>query len=124
MLMAGSTSSRTTITAIISSDVNHEFMAVAAVGEDDFVWCPACDYAANTEAARRGTGGSASGSSSGADKVAVATPDLASIEEVATFLKVEPSAVLKSLAFVVRRQDDTEETGIAVIAGDLSLIHI
>src|SRR6476661_5606350 len=37
----------------IGGDVNHEFMAVAAVGEDDFVWCKACDYAANVEAARR-----------------------------------------------------------------------
>src|SRR6476661_3477172 len=37
----------------IGGDVSREFMAVAAVGEDDFVWCPACDYAANVEAARR-----------------------------------------------------------------------
>src|SRR6185295_12739107 len=37
----------------IGGDVNHEFMAVAAVGEDDFVWCPSCEYAANVEAARR-----------------------------------------------------------------------
>src|SRR5262249_51751605 len=37
----------------IGGDVNHEFMAVAAVGEDDFVWCTNCDYAANVEAARR-----------------------------------------------------------------------
>src|SRR5436190_13114231 len=32
---------------------SREFMAVAAVGEDDFVWCTNCDYAANVEAARR-----------------------------------------------------------------------
>ena len=37
----------------IGGDVNHEFMAVAAVGEDDFVWCTNCDYAANVEVARR-----------------------------------------------------------------------
>ena len=37
----------------IGGDVSREFMAVASVGEDDFVWCPACDYAANVEAARR-----------------------------------------------------------------------
>ena len=36
----------------IGGDVNHEFMAVAAVGEDDFVWCRSCDYAANVEARR------------------------------------------------------------------------
>src|SRR5581483_3567746 len=37
----------------IGGDISHEFMAVAAVGEDDFVWCKTCDYAANVEAARR-----------------------------------------------------------------------
>ena len=37
----------------IGGDVNHEFMAVADVGEDDFVWCTSCDYAANVEVARR-----------------------------------------------------------------------
>ncbi len=37
----------------IGGDVNHEFMAVASIGEDDFVWCTSCDYAANVEAARR-----------------------------------------------------------------------
>src|SRR3954451_4594644 len=41
----------------MGGDVNHEFMAVAAVGEDDFVWCKSCDYAANVEAARRQSAG-------------------------------------------------------------------
>ena len=40
---------------------SREFMAVAAVGEDDFVWCPSCEYAANVEAARRGAVDGASG---------------------------------------------------------------
>src|SRR6185436_1909580 len=37
----------------IGGDTSREFMAVAPVGEDDFVWCENCDYAANVEAARR-----------------------------------------------------------------------
>ncbi len=36
---------------LIGGDVNHEFMAPAEVGEDLFVFCPNCDYAANVEAA-------------------------------------------------------------------------
>ena len=40
----------------IGGDTSQEFMAVAAVGEDAFVWCRACDYAANTEAARSEAG--------------------------------------------------------------------
>src|SRR2546421_133206 len=47
----------------IGGDVNHEFMAVAAVGEDDFVWCRNCDYAANVEAALRGAAPGASADS-------------------------------------------------------------
>src|SRR5437763_2630171 len=34
----------------IGGDVNQEFRAGAAAGEDDFVWCKSCDYAANVEA--------------------------------------------------------------------------
>ena len=37
----------------IGGDTSQEFMAVAAVGEDAFVWCESCDYAANTEAATK-----------------------------------------------------------------------
>ncbi len=35
----------------IGGDVNHEFMVPSAVGEDRFVRCPSCGYAANVEAA-------------------------------------------------------------------------
>jgi prolyl-tRNA synthetase len=41
----------------IGGDVNHEFMVPSAVGEDHFVRCPSCGYAANVEAAVAGTGG-------------------------------------------------------------------
>jgi prolyl-tRNA synthetase len=37
----------------IGGDVNHEFMVPSAVGEDHFVSCPSCGYAANVEAATR-----------------------------------------------------------------------
>src|ERR671936_848723 len=35
----------------IGGDVNHEFIAVASVGEDEFVYCQNGDYAADVEAA-------------------------------------------------------------------------
>ena len=38
----------------IGGDVNHEFMVPSVVGEDHFVSCPSCGYAANIEAATRG----------------------------------------------------------------------
>src|SRR3954454_155761 len=35
----------------IGGGVNHEFIAEATVGEDWFLYCPSCDYAADVEAA-------------------------------------------------------------------------
>ena len=43
----------------IGGDVNHEFMVPSAVGEDHFVRCPSCGYAANVEAATRAAPGAA-----------------------------------------------------------------
>src|SRR6476620_3449800 len=76
----------------IGGDVNHEFMAVAAVGEDDFVWCRNCDYAANVEAARRHSRLHTEVpviDAPGRDKVH--TPDLPGIAGVAEHLGVAPS---------------------------------
>jgi prolyl-tRNA synthetase len=41
----------------IGGDVNHEFMVPSVIGEDHFVSCPACGYAANVEAATRSVAG-------------------------------------------------------------------
>ncbi len=127
----------------IGGDVNHEFMAVAAVGEDDFVWCRACDYAANVEVARRridrphdppagphdperSEGPRRMASVSDPSVVApgagvppmeeVATPGCGSIADVASFLGIEPSATLKSLAF-----ESDGRLGLALLPGDREL---
>src|SRR5690349_11602741 len=74
----------------MGGDVNHEFMAVAAVGEDDFVWCKACDYAANVEAARRQSPDAsiAPPPDTAPPREKAHTPDLASIAGVSNFLGV------------------------------------
>ena len=103
----------------MGGEVNHEFMAVAAVGEDDFVWCKNCDYAANVEAARRAApnGGPDPADGSGAPAVdpmaQVNTPDLPGITGVSKFLGVPPSAMLKCIAF-----DVDGELGLAIVPGD------
>jgi prolyl-tRNA synthetase len=97
----------------IGGDVNHEFMAVAAVGEDDFVWCRNCDYAANVEAAVRG---GVKAESDGADTPPMAeehTPDMPGIKAVAAHLGVEPSDMLKCIAF-----DAGDGLGLALVPGD------
>ena len=93
---------------------SREFMAVAAVGEDDFVWCPNCDYAANVEAARRGAGAEPAGSAGEQPPMEeVHTPDVPGIAGVAELLKVEPSTLLKSIAF-----DVDGKLGLAIVPGD------
>ena len=105
----------------MGGDVNHEFMAVAAVGEDEFVWCKNCDYAANVEAARRAS----PPDDSAPDNAAAAalpdlppmekmhTPDLPGIAGVSKFLDVAPRAMLKTIVF-----DVNGELGLAVVPGD------
>jgi prolyl-tRNA synthetase len=99
----------------MGGDVNHEFMAVAAVGEDDFVWCKACDYAANVEAARREPTADPEGAApEGVPPLAkVHTPDLPGITGVAQFLGVEASTLLKAIAF-----DAGGKLGLAIVPGD------
>jgi prolyl-tRNA synthetase len=100
----------------MGGDVNHEFMAVAAVGEDDFVWCKACDYAANVEAARRQAPNDPAAGSPPPDLPArekLHTPDLPGIAGVSKFLDVAPNAMLKCIAF-----DVDGELGLAIVPGD------
>jgi prolyl-tRNA synthetase len=97
----------------IGGDVNHEFMAVAAVGEDDFVWCRSCDYAANVEAAVRAAPDRSDPATGIEDMAAVHTPDLPGIKGVSEFLGVEPNEMLKCIAF-----DVDGEMGLALVPGD------
>jgi prolyl-tRNA synthetase len=100
----------------IGGDVNHEFMAVAAVGEDDFVWCRNCDYAANVEAAVRGTpvvDAVGTDHTGAAAMAAEHTPDLPGINGVAEFMGVEPAEMLKCIAI-----DVDGEMGLAIVPGD------
>jgi len=93
---------------------SREFMAVAAVGEDDFVWCPSCEYAANVEAARRGPGATADGAAAEQPALEeVHTPGVPGIAGVASLLNVEPGTLLKSIAFDVDGQ-----LGLAILPGD------
>jgi prolyl-tRNA synthetase len=103
----------------IGGDVNHEFMAVAAIGEDDFVWCTSCDYAANVEAARRHSRlhtevpAVESWPVDAPARVPVHTPDLPGIAGVADHLGAAPSELLKCIAF-----DLDGALALALVPGD------
>jgi prolyl-tRNA synthetase len=90
----------------IGGDVNHEFMVPSAVGEDEFVRCGSCGYAANVEAATRGGVGpdTVRGDPASAPPVVEHhTPDRPGIGEVVEFFDdpdVTEASMLKSLAVV------------------------
>lgn len=96
----------------IGGDVNHEFMAVAPVGEDDFVWCTACDYAANVEAATRAAAIADAAIEAPAPED-IDTPGAGAIADVAAMLGVGPETLLKSIAF-----DLDGDLALAVVPGD------
>jgi prolyl-tRNA synthetase len=96
----------------IGGGVNHEFMALAGVGEDLYVSCPNGDYLADTEAAmpRAPDPADASGSQPLTD---VHTPNAATIDEVSAFLGRPASEMLKCMLF-----DAGKKIVAVLIAGD------
>lgn len=83
------------VSGAMGGSASEEFLAPAPAGEDTFVDCPACDYAANTEAVTfkaTPVDGSAHGPVEELD-----TPDTPTIETLAAHLGVPASATLKNL---------------------------
>ncbi|MFF3321102.1 proline--tRNA ligase [Streptomyces sp. NPDC002889] len=83
------------VSGAMGGSASEEFLAPAAAGEDTFVHCPSCDYAANTEAvtfALAPVDGAAHGPVEELD-----TPDTPTIETLARHLGVPASATLKNL---------------------------
>jgi prolyl-tRNA synthetase len=82
----------------IGGEINHEFMALAQVGEDLFVRCVNGDYLADTEAATP-LAPTPLGDPDLEPMVEVATPGAATIDLVASQLGVVSSATLKNIMF-------------------------
>ena len=82
---------------IMGTGESTEFMVEASSGEDFSFVCPECDYRANAEVAE-GRVVPAPGLQAKREKVH--TPGLKSVEEVAGFLGVKPSQLVKSLLFM------------------------
>lgn len=83
------------VSGAMGGSASEEFLAPAAAGEDTFVYCPSCDYAANTEAV---TFALAPADAAGHGPVEeLDTPDTPTIETLAAHLGVPASATLKNL---------------------------
>jgi prolyl-tRNA synthetase len=96
----------------IGGDTSQEFMAVAAIGEDAFVWCERCDYAANTEAATRRPHPEVAIPEQPA-RTPVPTPDMPGIDVVAEHLGTTADLLMKAIAF-----DVDGDLVLALVPGD------
>ncbi len=105
-------------TGSIGGNYSHEFMVLADSGEDAIVSCSACEYAANMEKAE-------ARKSEAVDHAdprpleKVSTPGQKSIEDVAAFLSVTGTQVVKTLVLVA-----DGEPVVALIRGDYDLNEI
>ena len=84
----------------IGGKYSHEFMVMAESGEDAIVFCEKCSYAANLEKAEVTCPEKKIISEEDFLPIEeIYTPDVRTIEEVSTFLKVTPQDIVKTLIF-------------------------
>ncbi|MEG6521688.1 proline--tRNA ligase [Desulfotomaculum sp. 1211_IL3151] len=114
----------------IGGSSTHEFMVLAESGEAAILYCSACDYAANVEKA---TTQPTTGPDPSIPKLPLqemSTPGQRSAEEVAAFLGIEPTQVIKTMfyktnqevvAALVRGDRDVNEVKLLNILGALTL---
>jgi prolyl-tRNA synthetase len=99
---------------------SEEFLAPSPVGEDTFVRCPACGYAANVEA----VAGPAIDAAAVIDPAAfpalevLDTPDTPTIETLAALLQVPASATLKNLVVKAVLPDGSVSVVAVGVPGD------
>jgi prolyl-tRNA synthetase len=86
-------------TGAMGGNFSHEFMVLADSGEDGLAECESCAYAANLERAERSQ---LKLEPKNTDQLPqqIATPNKRTIEEVASFLKLKPTNLLKTLIYV------------------------
>jgi prolyl-tRNA synthetase len=101
----------------IGGKESHEFMLLTESGENDIIYCPTGDYAANAEKAEIVKESIDSGEPLPLEEVA--TPGMTSIEEVSGFLGVPRSHTLKAVFYIA-----DGEFVFVVIRGDLDVNDI
>ena len=87
-------------TGAIGGSRSHEFQVLADTGEDALVACDTCDYAANVEQAEVAAAQAEIAGAVAAAPARVATPGQKTIDEVAGFLGVPASRLVKTLVYV------------------------
>jgi prolyl-tRNA synthetase len=101
----------------IGGKESNEFMVIADTGEDEVIYCPKCQYAANGEKAVSVKEKVLSGKLLPVEEVA--TPGMKTIDDVADFLKIPHFHTLKAVFYVADGQ-----FVFGVIRGDLAVNEI
>ena len=111
-------------TGSIGGTGSHEFHVLADSGEDALAYCPDSDYAANVELAEALAPLIARGAAD-ARMAKVATPGKIKCEDVAAFLGVPITKMVKAIA-IVREQpeSDSERFALILLRGDHDLNEI
>ncbi|MGZ3579993.1 MAG: proline--tRNA ligase [Syntrophales bacterium] len=87
-------------TGSIGGSFSHEFMVMAATGEDSLVFCSKCEYAANLEKAEIAAPEILQVPKEGILPLEmVYTPNMKTIEEVSSFLNVPPRDIVKTMIY-------------------------
>lgn len=102
----------------IGGNESHEYMVLADSGEAEVVYCGQCEYASNVEKAECQASPAETSEPGGSPKKE-ATRNQKTVEEVASFFKVHPSRVLKTLLYLADGQPV-----IALVRGDRELNEI
>ena len=111
-------------TGSIGGTGSHEFHVLAESGEDALAYCPNSDYAANVELAEAVAPGNQRTAPS-AEKQKVSTPDKTKCQDVADFLNVSITKMVKAIA-IIRDLPDSDSGCFALILlrGDHDLNEI
>ena len=87
-------------TGTIGGNFSHEFMVLAATGEDTIVVCTACDYAANMEKAACPAPALTAAKPAPLELERIATPGKKTVDEVTTFLGITPDQLVKTMIYL------------------------
>jgi len=108
----------------MGGSMSEEFLAPISVGEDTFVRCTSCDYAANTEAVT--TGALAADTTQHPETATIATPNCPTIASLVEYLNTnspradrpwEASDTLKNVVLILRQPDGSTSPLVVGVPG-------
>lgn len=107
---------------MMGGSLAHEFMYLTPIGEDTLLLCNACGYTANRQIARFRKPAVETEEPAALEKVA--TPNAATIADLAAFLKIPKSKTAKAVMLIGTFQDGDktiERFVFAIVRGDMEL---